>query len=126
MADALNRVRSREDFPAVDPGGALALRYSEPCGYLVPPRQEVAVCCGQACVVAHAHPNWGYLYISRFSSRTGSLRMRWPVAWKSTLQTAALVPKLPSSPRPLTPAGLIWSSCSLYDPGARSATVCGE
>src|SRR5450756_2540995 len=46
----------------------------------------------------------------RFSSRTGSLRMRWPVAWKIALQTAALVPTLPSSPSPLTPAGLILSS----------------
>src|ERR1700750_2355164 len=47
-----------------------------------------------------------HLQISRFSSRTGSLRMRWPVAWKIALQTAALVPTLASSPRPLTPAGL--------------------
>ncbi len=46
-------------------------------------------------------------YMSSCSSRTGSLRMRWPVAWKIALQTAALVPTLPSSPMPLTPAGLM-------------------
>ena len=46
-------------------------------------------------------------YISNCSNRTGRLRRRWPVALKMALQTAALVPTLPSSPRPLTPAGLM-------------------
>jgi hypothetical protein len=45
--------------------------------------------------------------ISSCSSRTGSLRSRWPVAWKIALHTAALVPTLPSSPMPFTPAGLM-------------------
>lgn len=49
---------------------------------------------------------------SRSSRWIGSSRTRRPVAWNTALDSAAAVPTLASSPRPLTPAGLTKSSTS--------------
>src|SRR3546814_362634 len=60
----------------------------------------------------HRRPPSGAQCASSESTRIGRSRMRRPVAWYTALAIAAAVPTLPSSPRPLTPAGFTSGSSS--------------
>src|SRR4051812_32246093 len=72
------------------------IRLGNPCGaHGLSSEQVVIVRAGLRCQ-------------SRSSIRIGRSRIRLPVAWKTAFATAAAVPTLPSSPKPLMPRAFTW------------------
>jgi hypothetical protein len=63
-------------------------------------------CRGRAKMQGNVHA------VSSLSIVIGKSRTLLPVAWKIAFATAAAVPTMPISPRPFTPRGLTFSSCS--------------